>query len=83
MSQLLSLQQTPLSWTVVHLKVQEVFLVNRVVRILNRDRFFTSIAVGFTSRVGAKLKGKIWANEYVDFGSLLSSFPRNEGKYSL
>ena len=44
---------------------------------------FTSIAVGLTSRVGAKLKGKIWANEYVDFGSLLFSSPRNEGKYSL
>ena len=30
-----------------------------------------------------KLKGKIWANKYVDFGSLLFSSPRNEGKYSL
>ena len=36
---------------------------------------FTSIVVGLTSRVGAKLKGKIWANEYVDFGYLLFSSP--------
>ena len=43
---------------------------------------FTSIAVGLTSQVGVKLKGKIWANEYVDFGSLWFSSPRNEGKYS-
>ena len=39
---------------------------------------FTSKAVGLTSRVGAKLKGKIWANEYVDFGSLLFSDSFND-----
>ena len=44
---------------------------------------FSSISVGLTSRVSGKLKGKIWANEYIDFGSLVFSFPRNEGKYSL
>lgn len=44
---------------------------------------FTSISVGLTSRVSAKLKGKIWANDYVDFGSLLFSSPQSEGKYSL
>ena len=28
--------------------------------------------------MSAKLKAKIWANEYVDFGALLSSFPDDE-----
>ena len=44
---------------------------------------FTSIPVPLSSRVSSKLKAKIFANEYVDFGALLSSFPHNEGKYSL
>jgi len=44
---------------------------------------FTSLAVSLASRVSAKLKAKIWASEYVDFGSLLFSSPQNEGKYSL
>ena len=44
---------------------------------------FTSLAVSLASRVSAKLKAKIWANEYVDFGSLLFSSPQDEGKYSL
>ena len=44
---------------------------------------FTSISVPLSSRVSAKLKAKIFANEYVDFGALLSSSPNNEGKYSL
>lgn len=44
---------------------------------------FNSLAVTLTSRVSAKLKAKIWASEYVDFGSLLFSSPQNEGKYSL
>lgn len=44
---------------------------------------FTSLAVSLASRVSAKLKAKIWANEYVHFGSLLFSSPQNEGKYSL
>ena len=47
------------------------------------QQIFTSIAVGLPARVSAKLKGKIWANEYVDFGALLFSSPQNEGKYSL
>ena len=44
---------------------------------------FTSLAVSLASRVSAKLKAKIWANEYVDFGSLLFPSPQNEGKYYL
>ena len=44
---------------------------------------FTSISVPLVSRVSAKLKAKIFANEYVDFRALLSSSPNNEGKYSL
>ena len=44
---------------------------------------FMSISVPLSSRVSAKLKAKMFANEYVDFGALLSSSPNNEGKYSL
>ena len=44
---------------------------------------FTSISVPLSSRVSAKLKAKIFADEYVDFGALLSSSPKNKGKYSL
>ena len=44
---------------------------------------FTSISVSLSSRVSAKLKVKIFANEYVDFGALLSSSRNNEGKYPL
>ena len=44
---------------------------------------FTSISVPLSARVSSKLKAKIFANEYVDFGALLSSSPHNEGKYSL
>ena len=47
------------------------------------QQVFSSIAVALQSRVTAKLKRKIWANEYVDFGALLFSSPQNEGKYSL
>ena len=39
---------------------------------------FTSVAIDLEARVSAKLKEKIWANEYVDFGALLSSFPNDE-----
>ena len=39
---------------------------------------FTSVAIDLEARVSAKLKAKIWANEYVDFGALLSSFPDDE-----
>ena len=54
--------------------------------ILNDSRpqsTFTSISVPLSSRVSAKLKAKIFVNEYVDFGALLSSFPNNERKCSL
>ena len=40
---------------------------------------FTSISVPLSSRVRAKLKAKIFANEYVDFGALLSSSPNTKG----
>lgn len=43
---------------------------------------FQSIAVPLGSRVSAKLKSKIWADEFVDFGSLLDTSP-NRDKYSL
>lgn len=46
-------------------------------------QIFTSISVGLPSRVSSKLKSKIWANEYVDFGALLFSSPQHDGKYSL
>ena len=39
---------------------------------------FTSIAISLGSRVSAKIKAKIWQNEYVDFGALLASGPPNE-----
>ena len=39
---------------------------------------FTSVAIDLEARVLAKLKAKIWANEYVDCGALLSSFPDEE-----
>ena len=44
---------------------------------------FTSVSVPLTSRVSSKIKAKIWANEYINFGSLLSDSPQQEGKYSL
>ena len=39
---------------------------------------FASMSVPLSSRVSAKLKAKIFANEYVDFGALLSSSPNDE-----
>ena len=39
---------------------------------------FSSIAVNLGSRVSAKIKAKIWANEYIDFGALLSVAPPRE-----
>ena len=35
---------------------------------------FTSVSVSVTSRVSSKIKAKIWANEYINFGSLLYSY---------
>ena len=43
---------------------------------------FSSIAIALGSRVNPKLKAKIWGNEYVDFGGLLSLSP-NTDRYSL
>ena len=43
---------------------------------------FSSIAVNLGSRVSAKIKAKIWANEYIDFGALLSVAPPRE-KFAL
>ena len=40
------------------------------------------IAIVLGARVGPKLKAKIWANEFVDFGCLLSLTPSKE-RYSL
>ena len=39
---------------------------------------FTSVAIDLEARVLAKLKAKIWADEYIDFGALLSSFPDDD-----
>ena len=43
---------------------------------------FASIAVALGSTVSSKLKSKIWANEYINFGALISISP-NSDKYSL
>ena len=41
-------------------------------------QLFSSIAVNLGARVNDKVKAKIWANEYVDFGALLSVAPPRE-----
>ena len=38
-------------------------------------QLISSIAVNLGARVNDKVKAKIWANEYVDFGALLSIGP--------
>ena len=43
---------------------------------------FASIAVALGSMVSSKLTNKIWANEYINFGALISISP-NSDKYSL
>ena len=43
---------------------------------------FTSIGVDLGARVSSKTKAKIWANEYIDFGVLLSVAPPRE-RYAL
>ena len=43
---------------------------------------FSSVTVPLGSRINTKLKAKIWANEYVDFGALLDPSPTPE-KYSI
>ena len=45
-------------------------------------QIFTSISVNLSSRVGSKIKAKIWANKYVEFGALLASTPQVD-KYAL
>ena len=45
-------------------------------------QLFSSIAVNLGARVNDKVKAKIWANEYVDFGALLSVAPPRE-KFAL
>ena len=47
----------------------------------NREPF-ASIAVALGSNVSPKLKAKIWANEFIEFGSLLTSSP-NQDRYSV
>lgn len=47
----------------------------------NREPF-ASIVVALGSRVSPKLKAKIWANEFINFGSLLTSSP-NKDRYSV
>ena len=41
-------------------------------------QLFTSIAISLGSLVSAKIKAKIWQNEYVDFGALLDLGPPTE-----
>ena len=45
-------------------------------------QLFTSIGVDLGARVSSKAKAKIWANEYIDFGVLLSVAPPRE-RYAL
>ena len=39
---------------------------------------FISVATDLEAQVSAKLKAKIWADEYIDFGTLLSSLPDDD-----
>ena len=43
---------------------------------------FASIAVALGSRVSPKFRGKIWANEFIEFGALLTSSP-NQDRFSV
>ena len=45
-------------------------------------QIFTSVSINLSSRVGSKIKAKIWANEYVEFGALLACTPQID-KYTL
>ena len=45
-------------------------------------QIFSSVAVSLSSRVSSRVKAKIWSNEYLDFGTLLS-FSSNNQKYSV
>ena len=44
-------------------------------------QIFSSAAVSLSSRVSSKVKAKMWSNEYLDFGTLLSFSPNNQ-RYS-
>ena len=47
-------------------------------------QIFTSIAINLGARLSTKLKAKIWANEYIDFGALLSvSLPHEKFALSM
>ena len=48
------------------------------VSVARPHALFTSIAISLGTWVSAKIKAKIWQNEYVDFGALLASGPSNE-----
>lgn len=50
--------------------------------VLPHSPVFHSIAVPLGSRISARIKAKIWAEEFVDFGSLLDPSPTPD-KYSL
>ena len=58
-------------------------LVNTDINGPRPQSMFTSISVPLASRASPKIKARIWANEYINFGTLLSDSPQNEGKYSL
>lgn len=40
---------------------------------VHSKQIFTSVSLNLSSRVGSKIKVKIWANEYLEFGALLAS----------
>ena len=50
--------------------------------LIGPDNFQPSVSVNLTSRVGLKIKFKIWANEYVEFRASLASTPQVD-KYAL
>ena len=58
-------------------------LVNTDRNDLRPQNLFTSMSVTLTSRVSSKIKAKIWANEFISFGTLLSDSPQEVGKYLL
>jgi len=41
-------------------------------------QIFSSVAVSLSRRVSSKIKAKIWSNEYINFGNLLSLSPINK-----
>ena len=47
-----------------------------------RRQLFTNIGLDLGARFSSKTKAKIWANEYIDFGVLLSVAPPRE-RYAL